>query len=473
MPVPLSLCRCVLSALVATHVTCFSAVARREYVVNAWSTSFYKPRAEVGALGIINQDSVFFKSKWAISALHDGFLSQLVEVDGETSEITSFYLCHHRNSFFYEVVSREHGTVTIFEYGLSTKHRAMVREFQDLVPSRALGCVDQLLLRASQSSLLALSLQTGATSILRHYSTGEDALVIDSLTVGYAADVAARAEIYAVAPRNRTVLRLHLADDGGGLSAKFEELLPGGIGADGPLADASAHEPHSVLWSRGKVLFVDGCSLRELDGGHVRTLLGHPQHCSEAASESLHAVPWASQISRIQAVAAAADATAVGAVLLATGAEVLQVVVQGDSSCGTHSADAECTAQHGCGWAEGETTEQRACFSCSGLESWAQRQNHGDPCDLEGSHTAGTRYSLAGCGCSAPTPAPAPAPPDPAGDDDAARVQTVLAVLIIIAAAFAALLLYRRSRRAAAMRELYGVDTAEFHTFTDPSDYIR
>lgn len=453
-------------------MTSGSAVARREYVLNAWSTSFYKPRAEIESLGLINQDSVFFKSKWAISALHDGFLSQLVEVDGETSEITSFHLCHHRNSFFYEVVSREHGTMTIFEYGLSTKHTAMVREFQDLVPSRALACVDQLLLRASQSSLLALSLQTGATSILRQYATGEDVLVIDSLTVGYAADIAERAEIYAVAPRNRTVLRLHLADNGGGLSAKLEELLPSGIGADGPLADASAHEPHSVLWSRGKVLFVDGCSLREVDGGHVRTLLGHPQHCSEPASESLHAVPWASQISRIHAVAAAADETAVGAVLLATGAEVLLVVVQGDSSCGVHSADAECTAQRGCGWAEGQSTEQRACFSCSGLETWAQRQNHGDPCDLEESHAAGTRYSLAGCGCLAPTPAPAPAPPDPA-DDDASRVQAALAVLIIIAAAFTALLLYRRSRRAAAYRELYGVDTAEFHTFTDSNDYIR
>jgi len=455
-------------------VTCGSTVAHREYVTNAWSSSFYKPRVRwsIEALGLINQDSAFFQSKWAISALHGGFLSHLVEVDGETSEITAFHLCHHRNSFFYEVISREHGTVTIFEYGLSTKHKSMVSEFQDLVPSRALACVDQLLLRASQSSLLALSVQTGARSILRQYTAGEDVLVIDSLTVGYAADIAARAKIYAVVPQNRTILRLHLADNAGGLSAKFEELLPGGIGADGPLMAASAHEPHSVLWSRGKVLFVDGCSLREVDDGNVRTLLGHPRHCSDPASESLHAVPWASQISRIHAAAAAADATALGAVLLVTDSEVLQVVVQGESSCGMHSEDGKCTAQRGCGWAEGEETEQRACFSCSGLEAWAERQHHGDPCDLEGSRKAGTRYSLAGCGCSAPTPAPAPFPPDPAREDEATRVQAVLAVLIIIGVTFAALLFYRRSRRAAVMRELYGVDTAEFHTFTDSNDCI-
>jgi len=42
-----------------------------------------------------------------------------------------------------------------------------------------------------------------------------------------------------------------------------------------------------------------------------------------------------------------------------------------------------------------------------------------------------------------------------------------MVLVVTITICFIMVLLYRGFRRAAVMRELYGVDTAEFHTFTD------
>jgi len=454
--------------VVVVRLGCSTSLSR-DYVPGTWSASFYRPReVQIEAVGIVNENLAYFQTRWGVSALHDGLLTPVIEVDKDSADITAFHVCHHRGSIFYEVLSRDGGAMTIFEFSLGTRQKEKVREFQDVAAATSLACVDQLLLRASRSNLLAVHLRPSAVSVLRTYGAEEHSSVITSLAVGYAADVVSRAQVFAAVPENRTLLRLHITNEGGLLVARSEPLLLGGDGSDGPLDAATAHDPQHVLWSRGKVLFVDGCALREVDGGSVRTLLGAPESCIPPANETVEPVPWASRLSRPAALAGSADATAVGAVLLLTGAEVVQVV-QRANDCVEHLTDADCVEQHGCGWAESSTSEQHACFDCNSLEEWANRQRPAvQACSLEGAPRAGTRYSLTGCGCVAPSPAPPPAPPAPADSGGAANtVQAVLAVILIIAAAIAGILLYRAFRRAAVMRELYGVDTAEFHTFTD------
>lgn len=463
----------VLSALTfcvaVIHLGSGSSLSR-DYVPSAWSSTFYRPeQVRIEGVGIVNQDVVFFQTRWGVSALHEGFLTPVLEAP-HGDEITAFHLCHHRSSFFYEVRAHEGGTLSIFEYSLiSSDHKPhKVGEFQDTVEATALACVDHLLLRASPASLLSLHLQTDAVSVLRKHDASDVSDAIASLAVGYAADVASRAKIFAAVPRNRTVVRLHLTADGSALLDDSEVVISGGDGLDGPVGEATAREPSHVLWARGKVLFVDGCSLREVRKQRVRTLLGAPELCPEAANETVEPVPWASRLSRPLAVAGSAESTARASVLLLTRGQVVEVEHREDA-CSEAAADAECSARkNGCGWAEGAEPDQHVCFECARVEEWATRQRPAvEACSLELAPRVGTRYSLTGCGCMAPPPAPAPAPPAPSDEDSRNAVQAVLAVLLLLVATVAAVLLYRGYRRAAVMHELYGVDTAEFHTFND------
>ena len=64
-----------------------------------------------------------------------------------------------------------------------------------------------------------------------------------SLAVAFPADALAHAEVYAVAVKNRSVVRLRLQQDGAALRASSEELLLLGDGSDGPLEEASVQQP--------------------------------------------------------------------------------------------------------------------------------------------------------------------------------------------------------------------------------------
>jgi hypothetical protein len=82
----------------------------------------------------------------------------------------------------------------------------------------------------------------------------------------------------------------------------------------------------------------------------------------------------------------------------------------------------------------------------------------------------GTRYALSGCGCAEPSPEPDPE--DPEGHSLSAG-QVFLVFLVVIAAVAIGFLLFRSFRRANAMRDMYGVDTAEFYTFQDDDGYSK
>ncbi|CAE8655900.1 unnamed protein product, partial [Polarella glacialis] len=226
-----------------------------------------------------------------------------------------------------EILAKDGGVLTIYEYSLSARESVKIRVFQETVPATSLACVDQLLLRASPANLIAISLQQGGfghTSVLQKFRDPEGADALGSLSVGFAADVPSQAQLFAVAPRNRSVLRLHLVEDEttGGLHLGGSELLvAGGDGGDGPLSEASALEPRQVLWNHGKVIFSDGCSVRQIDGGLVTTLLGAPAECVEPGNETLAPVPWATRISAPAALAAEAEGTAGAAVLVLTAAQ--------------------------------------------------------------------------------------------------------------------------------------------------------
>ncbi|CAK0792351.1 unnamed protein product [Prorocentrum cordatum] len=195
--------------------------------------------------------------------------------------------------------------------------------------------------------------------------------------VGFAADVVERAQIYAVASHNRSLLRLHIAGSSGAMQLSSEVVLPGGRGADGPLGAASALDPSLCAWARGSVLLADGCALRQVDvqGGRVRTLVGMPDQCAAVQpsggsgnepEERLEPVAWASVLSRPLALAGPAEATAGGApALLLTGAEVVQVDIRPSPCEGL--ASGACEEAHGCGWAAGPGAAG-ACLDCGGLE---------------------------------------------------------------------------------------------------------
>eukprot|EP00930_Biecheleria_cincta_P057653 TRINITY_DN43551_c0_g1_i1.p1 TRINITY_DN43551_c0_g1~~TRINITY_DN43551_c0_g1_i1.p1 ORF type:complete len:474 (-),score=83.86 TRINITY_DN43551_c0_g1_i1:21-1271(-) len=414
---------------------------------------------------MVNSHSVFFATKHRVSTLHEGLLTPVIEV--HDAEITAFHLCHHRSSLFYETLSHEGGVLTIYEYSLSARESVKVRAFQETVPATALACVDQLLLRASPASLLAVDIQNGLahTSVLQKFTDPEGADSLASLAVGFAADVISQAQVYAVAPGNRSLLRLHLQEDSTGLLrlASTEQLLGPGSGADGPLSEASALAPQQVAWDHGKVVFVDGCSIRQAWEGRAFTLLGTPGACSEPGNETLQPAVWDSKLSRLLALASEAEATQGGAVLALSAAQVIHVSDRSDDACSAHSSvgEAACLSANGCAWAKGQEPDQLQCFSCSALQEWAAAHRPAlEACSLESSPRTATRYNLEGCGCAPPAPEPAN------GGGAAGGIQAFLSVLTILVLVVVAVYMYR-ARRRANLRELYGVDTAEFPTFTD------
>eukprot|EP00931_Biecheleriopsis_adriatica_P119702 TRINITY_DN94910_c0_g1_i1.p1 TRINITY_DN94910_c0_g1~~TRINITY_DN94910_c0_g1_i1.p1 ORF type:complete len:469 (+),score=88.63 TRINITY_DN94910_c0_g1_i1:86-1492(+) len=446
---------------------------QREYAPSTWSSSFYRPRdVRLDFLGMVNTNSAYFATKSRVSALHDGFLTPVVDV--HDASITAFHLCHHRSSIFYETLSKEGGELTIYEYSLAARESVAVRVFQETVPASSLACVDQILLRASPASLIAVSLQHGSTttSVLQKF---QDADVLGSLTVGFAADVVTQAHIFAVAPMNRSLLRLHLGEDvNGGLHvARSELLLSAGSGSDGHLADASVLEPQQVAWDHGKLLLVDGCAVRQIKDGHVRTLAGSPADCVEAGNETLQPF-WDTKLSRSVALATEAEATAGGSALVLTAGQVVLIAQHEDPCSELSSGEDVCVSStHSCGWTVGSKPDQRQCFSCRNLQDWADAQRPAlDACSLEFSPQLGaTRYSLTACGCEAPPP---PQPP-PGPGVDPSTTQAILTVLVVLAGLSFGVCKYRAHRRAEMMREMNGLDIAEFRTFTDEEGghYIR
>lgn len=443
-----------------------AAPAVRDYAVGTSSKSFYKPRdVHLQDLGVVNKGSVFFATREGVSALHDGLLTPLIEV--HSASLTAFHLCHHRSSLFYEVLSHEGGVLSIYEYSLALREKVKVKEFQDTAPATSLACIDELLLRASPASLLALRLPGGPVLQLQKFSDPDGLDVLSSLTVGFAADVVEHAEIVAVAPHNRSLLRLRISDDDGNLHLHSEMLLPAGDGSDGSLKDASLLEPWRVLWTQGRVLFSDGCAIRQLYGGKVETVLGDASLCVAPGNETLEPVPWSSRLSRPVSMASEAEGTASGASLLLTGAEVVRLARVNDD-CAEHRDEIACSAHTGCGWADGADPNLRRCLDCSLLQDWSAAQRPVvEACSLDLTFRAGTRYSLAGCGCIQPTPSPTSTPaPLPQSSAATGTIQGVLTVIVILAMLVGTAMLYRAKRQAAA-RELYGVDTAELHTFSD------
>lgn len=247
-------------------------------------------------------------------------------------------------------------------------------------------------------------------------------------------------------------------DVNGNLRLRSEILLAGGDGSDGSLAAASAAAPGHVVWAHGNVLFSDGCTVRRISTNRVQTLLGGP--CAQ--NKTLEPMPWASRLSQPLALATEAAGTVSGSSLLLTAAGVIRLS-EPESSCAGQDDDA-CNAE-GCGWAESGAL--RRCFDCQGLQAWAAGQRPKVvACDLELEPRASTRYSLAGCGCIRPTVTPDLRPAS-SGSGLADVVQAFLTMVVLAGAVVAGILMYRSYRRNAALRELYGVDTAEFHTFHD------
>jgi len=458
-----------------------AVAAVREYVPGAWSTSFYRPhQLKITGIGLINQETAYFSTRWGVSELQNGHLQHL-KVEVGDAEISAFHLCHHRSSFFYEVRARDGSTVTIFEHSLSPlfEKKLQVWQQEDVSPATSLACVDKLLLRASPSSLLAINVESAeapeehtAVSVLSEYDPHDsEANVITSLAVGYAADVYTRAQVYALVPHNRTLLRLHLETEyhTEKVVAESEPLLHGGDGSDGALASASTHEPLFILSVHDSVLFADGCSLRQISDGRVRTLLGTPTGCIAPQNETVEPVPWASRLSRPQALAGAAEETLDGTVLALTGSQVFSVV-QREEECAKHIDADECSAQSGCAWGQGENLGERLCFGCDRLHDWASRQGKADNwdiCLLEMTPRAGTSYNLMGCGCVAPPPLA----PDPDEDGSGLSIfQSIVGGAVIIAVFCCLLSVYRSQQRAAQMRELYGAETCEFHVFNNDDE---
>jgi len=256
---------------------------------------------------------------------------------------------------------------------------------------------------------------------------------------------------------------------------------------DGALGTATLHEPKLVLWLHDRLVIADGCSLREMVDGRVSTTLGAPTACAEQdAEEVIQPVPWASKIKRFVMLAGSAEGTAIPTVLALTDSQVVRVALasSGDAaSCAGLLSEDACVYLHGCGWAEGDAANQRACLNCIGLEQWAG--SHAEACALEGAPKAGTRYSLEGCDCEQPVPDP---------DDEGVTIHHVVIWACLVAATFVAivavaLFMYRSRRRVAALEildrnsgEVAMVDSgysghmadamseyseSEYHAFTD------
>jgi len=422
---------------------------------------------------MVNAQAVYFATKTGVSMLHDGLLTPAVE--RHDSELVAFHMCHHRSSLFYEVLSKDGGVLTIYEYSLLAKESVKVAIFQETVPAKSLCCVDNLLLRASRASLVAVSLSSGAlgaSSILQKFKDEQD--VLGSLTAAFAADIVQHAQVYAVVPRNRSVVKLHLQEDTHGvlhLTAVDEVLIPG-EGADGPTETASVVQPHHVAWLHGKLLIVDGCSLRQVEEGRVKTLLGSPVECAEPPNETLSPASWTSRIAQPLGLAVEAEATTGHTVLVLTRGQVIQVT-QDDGSC-TESSHDTCIKEQ-CGWVEDD--RHNRCLGCSELHAWAEAQRPPlDPCLLQSSAIGGAgradsvRYDLSACGCAVPTTTPAP-------EEDIGLAGFMRVLLVLGIAAGVLFYCWRERQRRRFQQDMYGMtsDTVQFHTFNDQENdvYVR
>ncbi|CAJ1416742.1 unnamed protein product [Effrenium voratum] len=224
-----------------------------------------------------------------------------------------------------------------------------------------------------------------------------------------------------------------------------------GEGADGLLETASVLEPRFVAWLHGKLLFVDHCSLRQVVDGRVSTLLGTPGDCAEG-NETLQPAFWASKITAPLGLAAESEATAGHTSLLLTAKQV--IVTQEEDAC-AESSRAECAAA-GCGWAEGDRSSQRRCFSCKRLQRWADAQRPTvEPCSLEAAQGP-ARYDLVGCGCAPPKP--------PAAKDESIAGH----VIRLAQAAY-----WYRQRQLQRRDDFVMPAGAQFHTFSDGEGYVR
>ena len=89
---------------------------------------------------------MYFATKSGVSMLHEGLLTPAVErhdaatwqhtlpslsrkrlmqwkrsLLASAQELVAFHMCHHRSSIFYEVLSKDGGVLTIYEYSLLVK----------------------------------------------------------------------------------------------------------------------------------------------------------------------------------------------------------------------------------------------------------------------------------------------------------------------------------------------------------------
>jgi hypothetical protein len=448
----------------------------RDYVAGVSIANFYRPQnIKFTGVGIVNQDTAYFSTRWGIGELQTQihWLHRVIDHD----EVTAFHLCHHRNSVFYEVESQDGGSVTIHELSLVFQKEFKVVSFDDASPATSLACVDDLLLRASSSNVIAVNVAESEEpeheedkkepvwSVLFEYDHHDQSDVITSLATSYAADVFTKAQVFALIPHNRTLLRVHLESDdhhSGHITAQSEILLEGGDGSDGAIQEASTYEPLHVLSVHDTILFADGCSLRQIADGYVKTVVGSPADCVEPQNETVEPVPWASRLSKPEALAGAAEETAEGAVLALTGAGIFRMT-HADDTCTPHTEAEDCAGQHGCGWAAGAKSGEHMCLSCEALQAWASGESMEDVCTLEYGPRASTTYNLVGCGCVVVTTTPEP---EPAGGSFTA-LHVVLVLFVLVAVCCVLLMFHRASRRAAAMREIYGAESCEFHIFTD------
>lgn len=483
----------LLPALAAANVSLVQAGGTEwhDFVARASTSTFYRPNTvqnlQIEAVGLVNEDIAYFATKEAVFRYHrndphhKGFVHKIYHLmdhesgcDGD--EIGAFQLCHHRNSFFYETKSKDGGQVKLCEYFLQAEKTQKVWEHEDALPATSLACVDDFLLRASPEELTAHHLvvkeeEEKKVSKLFSFTAPDSPDVLTSLAVGHASDTLEHALVFAAAPHNHSIVRLHLAGSEQ-LVAHTEPLpLPG---------EAATFSPGRLEWVNGGLGFSDGCSVRWLTWTeplphelHVRTLLA--ADCVPPANETLQPVPWGSQLSVPAGTnhgtlgIASSSHTLDHDVLVLTGAQVLRTSWNEDG-CDGHNEEAACVKGESCGWAEGHEHGEQLCLSCKALHEWATSQQSIELCSFHGASRAGTRYSLEGCGCQEVVPTASP----PSEDGPALGAgQVLLVIIVVFAALVVAVLLYRAFRRAATMRELYGVDEAEFYTFTDEESSFK
>jgi hypothetical protein len=479
-----ALIHAILLVPVSSSVADDSDESTREYALGVRSASFYRPQQmQITGIGLANEETAYFAKTRSVAQWRRDE-NKFIEMTPphESGKISAFHLCHHRNSFFYEV--KGDGSVIIYEHSVERWHDEAPRtiwQSEDAYPASSLACVDKYLLRASESDLIAIDVEPKHDDDHEHrpldvstlFEYGPHEGHIASVAVGFAADVVSRANIFAAVPGNGTLVRLHLSSDlheDHKLIAQSEPFLLAGDGSDGALSDASAYDPRHVASVHGTVLFADGCALRQIADGRVKTLIGVPSRCTAPQNETVEPVPWASRLSKAMALAGVAEETSDRTVLALTGDrsspahEVQHVfkVTQRDDSCSEHVAEDECTTQQGCAWAIGAKEIERLCFSCEALDEWIRGQHDvGEKCMLEMQPRFGTNYNLIGCGCVAPTPVPG------SSDFGLTAFQILVGGAVILAACCVLTMLHRASRRAAAPRELLYEDCAEFHIFTD------